>query len=195
MPFDWEAFWKKKSPSLLVTARRLLRNQEDAEDAVQDAFLSFGVIAERLLQKSDLEEEALEEMVTACFYKAVRWRAADIRREYGRRAKIEEVVQGEEATKGAAVELSADEQLQLEALDKHLRGIAKQLSPRLQKLLLFLLRHVDDDPENHWPLWAAENNLAPESTKERNSYFDQPKRLLRAKLVALGIYHLLGGRN
>lgn len=36
----YEAFVRRETPRLLAVARRLLRNEEDAKDAVQDAFVS-----------------------------------------------------------------------------------------------------------------------------------------------------------
>jgi hypothetical protein len=54
----------------------------------------------------------------------------------------------------------------------------EELPPKLKALCLFLLKHIDEDPSQHWLLWARENELVPTNPRLRNT-FDKLKERLR----------------
>jgi hypothetical protein len=72
-----------------------------------------------------------------------------------------------------------------------MQALAAGLTPTSRALFVFVLAHLDRDPEEHWPLWATENGWNPDDTVHRDSHFDQPKSRLRRELRTLGIYDLL----
>ena len=178
---EWRTSWEREYTILFYIAKRILGNDADAEDAVQDAFTS-------LLEHGDKRANR------AFLVGVVKHKALDILRKQKRILNLQEEVY-EELAHDPVENLSPEEERQLESLPDEVRQLAEKLSPRLQKLFLFFLRHLDSDPEDHWPLWAKENGLDPKNRVQRNTHFDVPKRLLRDKLIALDIHKLLKGKE
>lgn len=183
----WVPFWKKLRTIGLSTAWKVLRNRSDAEDAVQnavEALLKFIASGHQV----NVQKDSFEESVTALFITIVRWRALDI---LPKGAPIQPPVESPEPV---SRDPNPEEQMLLKSLPGNVFALVAQLSPLRKKLFLLIWLHIDEDPEEHWRIWAVENGLDPSDKKARNAY-DKLKENLRNSLRALGIYKLLKGKE
>ena len=174
---EWRAFWEREYTVLFQVAKAMLRNEEDAKDAVHDVFVSFDRSAHHG-REIELGEKTFEEAVRAYLIGIVRNKAYDIWRQRRRQVNLVQKVQQQPAQGN----LGPQQQISRWSLQK----LAEKLPPREKELLEFLLDHVEHHPDDYWSLWAEKHGLDPADETARNT-FDQLRRRLRKRLRDLGV--------
>ncbi|MBI3245994.1 MAG: hypothetical protein HYZ50_05765 [Deltaproteobacteria bacterium] len=169
---------------LIRIAKAFLSNDDDAIEIVHDAVVQF-LKEERTIE---LRERTPEEALRVYLSEIVRNCAIAKWHQRKRERLIQEKLEaGCESLFGALIILSPEnERLLTEGVSDETKKKIERLPPKLKTLCLFLLKHIDEEPSQHWLLWAKENDLDLTDQRLRNT-FDKLKERLREKFNSNGV--------
>jgi DNA-directed RNA polymerase specialized sigma24 family protein len=195
---EWQTFWKREYTILYTIAIKMLSNEADAQDAVQEALRSLlGEGREEL----ELRGKSFEETVRAFLIQVVKFKAIDILRIRKREKELQERLALEPQATNSWETMNPEQQVlhqheyEETQQDEVIQGIAGKLSPSLRKIFLFIVQHLNDDKEDLWLLLAAEQGYDPNSKLDRNSHFDVPMKRMREKFHVMGVYTALKAKG
>lgn len=175
---EWRRLWAREYTVLLRVAKVLLNNEEDAQDVVHTAFVDFYKTVTQGGQAIELRGQPFDRAVRAYLAKIVRNHAISTWRTRRRKKSLQERL-SEESIEIHPKPLSPEEEKMLtEGVSDETKKEIDHLSPKLKALCMFLLKYIDEDPSQHWLLWAKENDLDPTNQRLRNT-FDKLKERLR----------------
>jgi DNA-directed RNA polymerase specialized sigma24 family protein len=156
---EWDDTWKREYTIMFHVALGIMRNKEDAEDAVQNAFVSF---FSRNPGGRDiaLERRSPEGARRTYLLGIVRMHAFTLWRK-GQEPR--------EPVQKLLARLLAD--------DGKCRQVIESLPPTLKPVFDFLCSHLRTEPKEIWPHWAAAHRVSPDDKTARAQYNQQKSSL------------------